>query len=334
MNDQEKLYVSIVIAVKNEIEYIEECLSSLINQNYPKEYYEILIYDGGSTDGTREYLKKINTSVPKISFLDNPKGIQAAAWNMGFRRSNADVVIMMGAHSFVNSSFLKNNVKALLEHPDVPCVGGVVETVGKDEKSRIIACTFNSRFGVGNARYRYAQEECFVETINYGAYRKSMIDQVAPIDESILRGQDWEYNFRLVKKFGKMLFTPTIRVFYYSRSNIKKLWKKQFDAGFWKIEIIKRHPNSFLLRHFIPFIFVSFLLTLLLFTFIGLCSCYLIFFLMIYFSASIIISFKLAIKNRFKNVLYLILAFFVVHFAYGLGFLVGLFRRLLIPKNR
>ena len=114
----------------------------------------------------------------------------------------------------------------------MPCAGGIVNAIGEDDESIAISLAFNSPFGVGNARYRYETRECLMETINYGTYRKSMIDQIGPIDEKIIRGQDWEYNYRIVKQFGKMLFTPAVKAFYYSRASLKKLWRRQYMAGF------------------------------------------------------------------------------------------------------
>jgi len=55
----QNLHVSIVIPVYNEIKFIRKCLDSLINNDYPKDNVEILIFDGGSTDGTLEVFKGI-----------------------------------------------------------------------------------------------------------------------------------------------------------------------------------------------------------------------------------------------------------------------------------
>jgi len=50
---------SIVTAVYNGEKYLEECIQSIIEQNY--QDYEHIIVDGGSTDGTLEILKKYET---------------------------------------------------------------------------------------------------------------------------------------------------------------------------------------------------------------------------------------------------------------------------------
>jgi glycosyltransferase involved in cell wall biosynthesis len=321
------LLVSVVIATYNEEHSIDKCVKSFVNQSFPKSEYEIIIADGGSKDKTLYIIKDIQREYTdvKIRIIENKKKIQAAAWNLGFKSSKATYVCMMGAHSFVDRDFIKNNVELLEKNPDIPCSGGIVKAIGESKKSKAIALTFNSKFGVGDAKYRYATENCLVETINYGMYRKSMIDQLKPIDETIVRGQDWEYNYRVVKKFGRMLFSPQIKVYYYSRGNFKKLWKKQFYAGYWKPSIVKKHPGSLLLRHFIPFLFSIILLIniVLLATenniFYGI-------FLLVYILINFIFSILISLKEKRNYIFHLVTAFFLIHFAYGLGTIVGLHR--------
>ena len=52
-------FVSTIIVVRNEREYIEKSLMSLINQDYPKERYEIIIVDDCSNDDTVNIIRKI-----------------------------------------------------------------------------------------------------------------------------------------------------------------------------------------------------------------------------------------------------------------------------------
>ena len=330
MQESKQLRISVVIAMRNEERYIGKCIDSFLEQTLPKDQFELIVIDGHSNDSSRKIVKRYqnnHTDLP-IRLYDNPQKIQAAAWNMGFAKAAAEFVVMMGAHSFVDHDFLKQNIKALETHPEVPCVGGIVTALGADNKSKAIALSFNSVFGVGNARYRYAQEECYVETVNYGAYRKSMIKAIGPIDETIIRGQDWEYNFRLVKKFGKMFFTPLVKVYYNSRENYKKLWKKQFDAGLWKAYIIKKHKDSMLLRHLVPFLFVfMFLFFTILsvvksdFIYIG---AYLGFYILVNFAFSL----GIAVKNKLSLLPYIMFSFFIMHTAYGIGSLLGLIHQL------
>jgi len=316
-------FVSVVIALKDEKGYIEKVLESLLKQTYPVENYEILIYDGQSTDGTREYLLQMAKKHPQIKVYDNPKIVAAAGWNEGFRQAKGKYVVMMGGHTFVASDFIEKNVE-LLENSQAPCAGGSVTAIGQDTKSQAIALAFNHPFGVGDARYRYAKKQCYVETINYGMYRKEVVDVIGPINEEIKRGEDWEYNYRIVRKFGKMIYSPAVKSYYFARSNFRKLWKRQYDAGKYKLEILRKYPGSILFRHIVPFVFAFLVIILPVLTVLGLPSIYLIAFWAIYLLTNVIFSAWISIKKGLRNFFFLIWAFFVMQFAYGFGFMVGL----------
>lgn len=322
-HSETKPFVSIVVALKNELGFVEKCLASLLNQTYPGNRYEILIFDGMSDDGTTEYLQRMAAEHPMIKLFENKKEVAAAGWNQGFRMARGKYVVMMGGHTFVEKDFIEKNVSLLEANAHVPCTGGSVQAIGGDLKSRAIALAFNHPFGVGDARYRIAKKECLVETINYGMYRKTVVDEMGPINEQIKRGEDWEYNYRVVSRFGKMLFSPAVRAYYFARSDFKKLWRRQFDAGFYKWEIIRKYPGSLLLRHVVPFLFALAILLLPLLVLLGLDIGFFYGFWLSYILVNIGVSLYLSVKHDFRYLPYLMWAFFVMQFAYGLGFALG-----------
>ena len=56
-------FFSIIIPVLNQVQYIEECLFSILKQKYKN--YEIIIIDGKSNDGTLNKIKKIKNKYKK-----------------------------------------------------------------------------------------------------------------------------------------------------------------------------------------------------------------------------------------------------------------------------
>ena len=82
MNNEK--YVSVVIPIFNEKKYIRQLLNSLLNQDYPKDRFEILLIDGRSEDGTREEIREVMAASPEFSHLsilvfDNPDRIVPCA---------------------------------------------------------------------------------------------------------------------------------------------------------------------------------------------------------------------------------------------------------------
>ena len=91
MNDTPQ--VSVVLATYNRKELLKECLESLFNQTYPKDRYEIIVVNDGSTDGTEEVLKEYAKKAPCIfkCFSQENKGV-AAAMNLGIKNAEGDIV--------------------------------------------------------------------------------------------------------------------------------------------------------------------------------------------------------------------------------------------------
>ena len=114
-------------------------------------------------------------------------------------------------------------------------------------------------FGVGNALFRFAEKESFVDTVAFGAYRRSLLNEIGVFDEELVRNQDDELNFRVEKSGAKILLSPKIKSTYVGRGDFKKLWRQYYQYGFWKVRVIQKHRRPASIRHLIPLMFVLFL---------------------------------------------------------------------------
>ncbi|WP_374119116.1 glycosyltransferase family 2 protein [Clostridium sp. OS1-26] len=325
--------VSIIIPCRNEEKYIGKCIDTFINQTYPKECFEVFVCDGMSTDNTRDIVREYEKKYSNIKIVDNPGLSAPKGMNEGIRKSKADIVIIFGAHSYADKDFIKYNVEAL-RNKEVGCAGGPIETISEDDKGTAIAYAMSSPFGVGNALFRYAQEETYVDTVAFGAYRKEVLEEIGYFDEELVRNQDDELNYRVVKNGYKVLLTPKVRSSYYSRSSLKKLWKQYYQYGFWKVRVMQKHGKPASLRHLIPMIFVT---TNVLGAAVGLFFkpiLYLWFLeLGLYLVCDIVASIKVA-KGNHKLLKYIPLIFPILHLSYGIGFMEGLVSFYLLKSNK
>jgi glycosyltransferase involved in cell wall biosynthesis len=105
--------VSIVIPCRNEEQYIEKCIVSILNCNYPKELVSIYVCDGLSDDNTRNIIKNISEKYSNIFLIDNLKQTTPFALNLGLKKSNDDVKIILGAHAEIYPDFIRENVITL-----------------------------------------------------------------------------------------------------------------------------------------------------------------------------------------------------------------------------
>jgi GT2 family glycosyltransferase len=319
-------FVTVIIPMYNERAYVGECLDSLIKSDYPAGYFEVLVLDGRSDDGSQNIVLKLARKYDFVRPLDNPRRITAAAMNVGIQNARGDVIIVLSAHSFVASDFISQNV-ACLSKTGADCVGGPIHSTFESFLGKTISLAMSSPFGVGNALFRYSQKEQYVDTVAFGAYRRQVFDEIGLFDETLVYNEDDEFNYRLRKHGGKIFLTPAIKSFYHCRTSLGQLWKQYFRYGFGKVRVIQRHPEATMIRHFVPFTFVSTLLVsgllgtlnpIFLWLFLSVLASYLI--------VSFLFSLRISARNGWKHLPVLPVAFACLHFSYGLGFLVGLLR--------
>ena len=97
--------ISIICPVYNEEKYIDHCIHSIIEQDYPKEDLEVLFVDGMSTDQTREIIASYLPQCPYLQVLDNPQRIVPPAMNIGIRESKGDIIIRLDAHALFPKNY-------------------------------------------------------------------------------------------------------------------------------------------------------------------------------------------------------------------------------------
>ncbi len=326
-NTQEIPFVSILIPVLNEVTYIDDCVESVRQQSYPNNMIEILITDGMSVDGTRQKIAELMKLDDRIRMFDNPGRIVPTGMNILLRQVRGDVIIRVDGHCLIARDYVEKCVNYLLKD-GIVAVGGPMRTIESSLTGKAISLAQSSKFGVGNSSFRTESGETkFVDTVPFPAYRKSLIDKVGLYDEELVRNQDDEYNYRICSMGYSILLAEDVQSTYFSRSSFRKLWRQYYQYGFYKVRVLQKHPGQMSLRQFVPFLFVLGFLSLFVLSmvtnwgWIALLSM-----LSVYLIACLFFSFQLSSKHGYENLLRIPIAFAILHTAYGLGFIVGLFR--------
>ncbi len=327
MTNVKKLpFVSVIMPVRNEEDFIERSLGAVLAQDYPHKLLEVVIADGVSTDGTISLIKKLGekSDVP-ITIVNNPERIAPTALNRAVAASRGEVVVRVDGHCQIAPDYVSNCVKHLIADK-AEGVGGPIETIGETLQAKAIAAAMSSKFGVGGSAFRTVNDrEMIVDTVAFPGYKREILEQAGAFNEELVRNQDDEFNYRIRKLGGRILLAPDIRSRYYSRSGFKSLWRQYFQYGFWKIRVLQLHPKQMSFRQFVPFAFVVTLIFLTLPSFFSSFALWaLIFVSGLYLLANFAATVKTASEVKFVALPFVSVSFAVLHFSYGLGFLYGL----------
>ncbi|HUQ06758.1 MAG TPA: glycosyltransferase family 2 protein [Kofleriaceae bacterium] len=247
--------VTIAMPAYNEEHYIEACIRSVQEQDYPADRIEILVADGRSTDRTREILAELSVVDPRIRMVDNPERLQAAGLNKLIREARGDIVVRMDVHCEYAPSYVRKCVETM-EKTGADNVGGAQRARARSAFQRALCAALTSPLGVGGAGYRDASKEGFVDTVFLGAFRRKIFETIGLYDPKAITNEDAELNQRLLESGGKIYLSREIEVHYYPRDSFKTLAKQYYKYGRGRARTLLKLGRFPTIRPAIPFLMV------------------------------------------------------------------------------
>lgn len=221
--------ISVIVPTYNVAEYIEEGLLSVLGQTYPA--YEIICVDDGSTDGTIEIIKTLQSKYPnKIALFFNETNRGATyTRNKGLAISKGDYLQFFDADDLLLADKFETQVK-LIER----------ESVQPD----IIVSNFYRRSTDGNEEiYNFIEQDawCAVMETSLGVtsgnlYKKEKILAINGWAEELKSSQEYDLMFRMLCIGATVKFDPHILAVIrervsgsISKSNPGERWKRYID---------------------------------------------------------------------------------------------------------
>lgn len=318
--------VSILVPCYNEQSTIRLLLEALLEQTYPRAEMEVIVADGLSTDGTRTAIATFQRDFPDlcVRVVENGQRSIPSALNRAIEAARGEILLRLDGHSKPYPDYVEKSVSAHDEGRGAN-VGGVWEIHPGAETwiANSIAVAAAHPLGVGDALYRHAKHAAEVDTVPFGSFRRALIEQVGPFDESLLTNEDYEFNVRVRKSGGKIWLDPAIRSVYFARPKLLELMRQYWRYGFWKWRMLRRYPDTLRWRQALPPLFVMSLSGLaILAMFIPFARTLLAAELLLYFSIMILAGFFVAVQRQQAYlILGLPVAIAAMHVSWGSGFL-------------
>ncbi len=319
--------VSIIMPIRNEEHYLYRTLSAILQQDYPHHLIEIVIVDGQSDDNTRLIIERIcNSDIAadfnRIVVFDNPQRIVPVAFNIGLREALGNIIVRVDGHCEIARDYVRRCVEILAE-TGADNVGGLQRAVGETSIGKAIAIATSSPFGVGGGLFHYARRAGWVDTVYLGTYRRQVFEKIGGFDEELVRNQDDEFNFRLTQSGGKIWLDPSIHSVYYARASLRKLWRQYYQYGFYKVRVIQKRQAISSWRQIVPGTFVMSFVVSCLIALITKHKRPLLWTGGAYAFANATTSIWIS-RHNWRLSLFFPIIFAILHFAYGFGFLQGL----------
>jgi len=234
--------VSIVIPTYNRKPILKKCLYALENQILNKliSFYEIIVIDDGSTDGTTKWIQENQKQLPHVVLYEQEHGGPALGRNLGVIKSRGDIIIFIDSDLVVINKFLIHHVNKLHKYwikynKNCFTYGSVVNTSNFQnpltEVSKITDISF-AYFATGNV-----------------AISKDLLLEVGLFDTSfsMYGWEDLELGERLQKIGAKLIKCPEAKGFHwhpaFNCDQIPSLINKEMERAKMALVFYQKHKN-------------------------------------------------------------------------------------------
>ena len=228
----------------NSAETIGYTLSSILSNDFPRDDYEVIVVDGGSTDNTVSVCRGFRVEV----LFCSKKG-WSAALNLGVEKARGDIVCIPNSDVIVPDDWLGKIWEFFRDYPAVDGVGGpilgprVCRNLIQKYTSEIFVEDQMFPAKLTRSQYMKMWSGGLISGPNY-AYRRETLMGSGGFDESLMSYGDVDLCWRLVKMGKRLVFNPKIRIVDIGfPSTLSGVFKQQFKWGKGCGEVMKIHRS-------------------------------------------------------------------------------------------
>lgn len=249
--------VAIVIPTLNEASHIGELLQ-LVSVSATETVLQILVSDGGSTDGTRDIVRRAERTDPRIRLIDNPQRLQSAGVNRAVSEadSQVDTIVRLDAHAHYPGDYVERILGAF-EASGAQMVATRLRTGGRTALQRGIAAACNSLLGTGGSAHRIGGKARFVDHGHHAGIDRTAFERVGGYDETFVANEDAELDYRIRRSGGRIWLDPEIEVRYEPRPTVRALARQYWRYGCGRARTFLKHRERPRLRQMLPVVLVA-----------------------------------------------------------------------------
>ncbi len=318
------MFYSLVVPVFNRPDEVRELLESLVLQTFTR--FEVVLVEDGSTLPCSEEVQAF-TGKLDFQYFTKPNSGPGLSRNYGAERAKGDFILFLDSDCVLPPDFMKE-VHAGISKEKWDCFGGPDRAHPSfTPLQRAINYAMTSFFTTGGIRGgKKRMDQFFPRSFNMG-YSREVFQQTGGFS-SMRFGEDIDMSLRIQEGGFRMGLIPEAYVYHKRRTRFWSFYKQVFNSGIARINLFKLHPQALKLVHFLPSVFV-----------LGHIICLaLAFWCPLFLLAPLVFMLIIGMDawrtdGQMKVGALAVPAAYIQLFGYGLGFLLAVWKRLVLRQG-
>jgi succinoglycan biosynthesis protein ExoA len=238
--------LSVVLPVLNESTDIGALLESLLSQHTVPGGFEVIVADGGSSDGTRDIVRRFSGRSVAVRLFDNPRRRSGPARNIGAGHARGEFVLYLDGHCSLPRADYLRRVVEIFDESGADCLSRpqLLDEMVDGSWAAAIAAARHSWFGHASGSDIYGCEPGPTDPRSAGAaYRRSHWVELGGYDERFDACEDVEFNHRIDEAGLLSYGHPDLTVHYRPRASVRGLFWQMHRYGRGRARLMFKHPS-------------------------------------------------------------------------------------------
>ena len=229
--------LSVLICTYNRHELLAQSLRALIQETVAKPE-QVVVVNGGDERADEVVRSYMGVPGVQVKLVKTVNKNLAASRNVGLPHCTGDIIAMTDDDALVFPDWVTQMKRAHAQHPEAGAVGGPVLGTNTDSLVGKVADLIT---------FPAWPEPRYVRTlpgVNI-SYKREVVEQIGLQDETLFRGEDVDYNWR-VKKLGyEIYFDPAIKVRHHHRPTLRGLLNQHYMYGRAYYLVRRKWPDMY-----------------------------------------------------------------------------------------
>ena len=231
-------FVSIIIPVYNDGDFLKTCLAALAKQTYAKDRYEIIVVDNNS----EEDVSLVTKPFERVILAHESTPGSYIARNKGLTLAKGDVIAFTDADCIPQPDWLETGVATLTQRANIGLVAGRIELFYRDP-NRPKSFELYDSLTMGFPQEDFVRDSHFGATANLFTFR-SVLDNVGGFDENLKSAGDRQWGKRVYDSGYEQVYNDAVCIRHPARYSWADVKKRAIRITGGRYDLAKRSWSS------------------------------------------------------------------------------------------